>query len=121
MTSSTPNAINPALNFSISSSDGLWNWLKELQISLAFTTYQSNRLFLVGSHDNRLVIKQRLFDKPMGLYAQGDSLYMSTRYQLWQFQNRLAVGETYESNDCLFISSCQVPHDHIQFLQKFQV
>ncbi len=105
MTSSTPNSNNPKLNFSISSSDGLWSWLKGLQISLAFTTYQSNRLFLVGSHDSRLVIKQRLFDKPMGLYLQGNSLYMSTRYQLWQLENRLAVGETYESNDCLFIPS----------------
>ncbi len=113
MTSSTPNetentSIGNDINnpgFSISSSDGLWNWLHESQISIAFTSYQSNRLFLVGCHADRLAIKQRLFDKPMGLYAQGNSLYMSTRYQLWQLENRLAAGETYEGSDCLYIPS----------------
>ncbi|MBY0475595.1 MAG: TIGR03032 family protein [Nitrosomonas sp.] len=53
------------------------------QISLAFTTYQTNRLFLVGRKANgRLAVNERLFDKPMGLYASGENLYMATRYQI---------------------------------------
>jgi uncharacterized protein (TIGR03032 family) len=80
-------------------SPDLCNWLQQEQISLAFTTYQTNRLFLVGSKPNgRLAINERLFDKPMGLYAKDDSLYMSTRYQIWRFDNLLEPGNTY--NEC---------------------
>ncbi|PZU98909.1 MAG: TIGR03032 family protein [Pseudanabaena sp.] len=84
----------------------MWEWLEKNQISIGFTTYQTNRLMLMGRKSNgRLAINERLFDKPMGLYAQGDRLYMSTRYQIWQFDNHLANGETYQEADRLYIPS----------------
>ena len=90
----------------VHSSDGLWEWLEQEQISIGFTTYQTNRLMLVGRKANgRLAINERLFDKPMGLYAQADRLYMSTRYQIWQFDNHLAKGETYQEADRLYVPS----------------
>ncbi|MEM0981291.1 MAG: DUF4915 domain-containing protein, partial [Cyanobacteria bacterium P01_H01_bin.58] len=46
---------------------------------------------------------ERLFDKPMGLFAQGERLYMSTRYQLWQFDNLLAPGELRNGCDRLYV------------------
>ena len=94
-------------NISINASEGLWQWLTEQQVSLAFTTYQTNRLFLVGCKpEGRLNVNERVFDKPMGLYAHENSLYMATRYQLWQLENRLAPGETYQGHDRLYIP-CQ--------------
>ena len=93
-----------ALN--INASEGLWQWLNDQQLSLAFTTYQTNRLFLVGCKpEGRLNVNERLFDKPMGLYAHQNSLYMATRYQLWQLENRLAPGENYQGHDRLYIPS----------------
>jgi uncharacterized protein (TIGR03032 family) len=95
----------------VNASEGLWEWLEKEQISIGFTTYQTNRLMLVGRKANgRLAINERLFDKPMGLYAQGDNLYMSTRYQIWQFDNHLADGETYQEADrlCQVIATPQV-------------
>ena len=90
----------------INASEGLWEWLEKEQISVGFTTYQTNRLMLVGRKANgRLAINERLFDKPMGLYAQGNSLYMSTRYQIWQLDNHLAKGETYQEADRLYVPS----------------
>ncbi|MBK8816643.1 MAG: TIGR03032 family protein [Methylococcaceae bacterium] len=87
-------------------SDGLWDWLRTLNISLVFTTYQTNRLFLLGCKpDGRLGVNERLFDKPMGLYYRNDSLYMACRYQLWQLENRLAEGETHLGYDRLFVPS----------------
>lgn len=34
-------------------SDNLYQWLENENISFAFTTYQANRLFLVGRKENR--------------------------------------------------------------------
>lgn len=87
-------------------SDHLYHWLENERISLAFTTYQTNRLFLVGRKaDERLAVNERLFDKPMGLYARGDSLYMATRYQIWQLENRLAKDERHQGGDRLYMPS----------------
>ena len=47
----------------ISGSEGFHDWLRQQQISLAFTTYQTNRLFLLGcKEDGRLAVNVRLFD-----------------------------------------------------------
>ena len=95
---------SPPLSLHISTE--FTQWLQQEAISLGFTTYQTNRLMLVGRNSNgRLAINERLFDKPMGLYAQGDRLYMSTRYQIWQFENHLMPGETYQEADRLYVPS----------------
>jgi uncharacterized protein (TIGR03032 family) len=72
----------------ITASTHLNEWLAAQRISLAFTTYQTNRLFLIGlKPDGRLSVFDREFERPMGLFATSDRLVMSTRYQLWQFDN----------------------------------
>ena len=103
---SKSSATRPQPEVSMMGSDGLWDWLHEAQISIAFTTYQTNRLFLVGCKpEGRLAVNERLFDKPMGLYAQNDSLYMACRYQIWQLENRLEQGETHLGSDRLYVPS----------------
>ncbi len=79
----------PAL--SVSSSPNLAGWLQSARVSLGLTTYQTNRLFLIGSKpDGTLSAFERLFDGAMGLHASEDRLLMSTRAQLWQLDNTLA-------------------------------
>jgi protein O-GlcNAc transferase len=98
---------NPAQpTVSMYGSEHLWQWLNQAQISLSFTTYQTNRLFLLGCNPSgRLAIHERLFDKPMGLYVDGDKLIMTTRYQIWELENRLASQETHHQHDKLYIPS----------------
>jgi len=98
------NLATPSLQLHISS--GLGYWLQQKGVSLAFTTYQTNRLMLVGSKaDGNVAINERIFDKPMGLFAHQDKLYMSTRYQIWQFNNLLTAGESYQEGDRLYVPS----------------
>ena len=85
-------------------SERLWQWLHQSQISLAFTTYQTNRLFLVGCKPSgELAVNEQLFDKPMGLFVDGDRLIVSTRYQIWELENRLGTQETYHQHDRLYV------------------
>lgn len=87
----------------ITASEQLTNWLQSQHISLAFTTYQTNRLFFIGSNNGRIAAHERLFDKPMGLYAEGTRLYMSTRSQIWRLDNLLAANATYGECDRLYV------------------
>jgi protein O-GlcNAc transferase len=80
------------------------SWLAESRLSLAFTTYQTNRLFLVGTKpDGRLSVFERYFDRPMGLHATAERLYLSTRYQLWTFDDALPPGELHEGFDRVYV------------------
>jgi len=92
-------------SLSVASSPDFAPWLAAQQLSFAFTTYQTNRLFCVGTDASgqRLALHERLFDKPMGLFAQGERLHMSTRYQIWQLDNLLEAGETRQGCDRLYV------------------
>jgi uncharacterized protein (TIGR03032 family) len=94
---------SPAGGVAISGSPGLLEWLDRECLSLAFTTYQTNRLFLLGRRDGRFAGCERLLDRPMGLHASADRLLVATRYQLWRFENVLAPGERHEGADRLYV------------------
>ena len=79
-------------------------WLSSTRRSLAFTTYQTNRLFMIGTKsDGSLSVFERLFDRPMGLYATPEQLIMSTRWQLWWMENALETGTNHNGFDRLYI------------------
>lgn len=80
------------------------SWLAEARLSLAFTTYQTNRLFLIGTKpDGRLSVFERHFDRPMGLHATPERLVMSSRYQLWTLDDALPPGERHDGFDRLYV------------------
>ncbi len=79
-------------------------WLAENNLSLAFTTYQAGKVFFVGLQPNgRLSVFERSFNRCMGLWSNGQSLWMSTLYQLWRFENALGPGETNDGYDRTFV------------------
>ncbi|MEA2562026.1 MAG: hypothetical protein QOH06_3530 [Acidobacteriota bacterium] len=93
----------PEPRIEITGSRHFLDWLSGLRAGLAVTTYHSNRLFLLGVKRNgSLSVLQRVFERAMGLAAAPDRLVLATRWQLWQFQNALAPGETAGDYDRLF-------------------
>ncbi|MHC5731640.1 MAG: DUF4915 domain-containing protein, partial [Nostoc sp.] len=80
------------------------DWLQSQQISLAFSTYQSSRLMLLGVNTyGQLSGFERVFDRAMGLYATPERIYLSSRSQLWQLDNVLTPGQLYDGYDKLYI------------------
>jgi uncharacterized protein (TIGR03032 family) len=85
-------------------SEGLESWFAEQQLSLALTTYRANRLLFLGRAEaGGLRLHERLFDRPMGLFAEGESLWMAARQQLWRLDNHLAEGLLHEGGDRLYV------------------
>lgn len=84
-------------------------WLAAQQLSLAFTTYRANRLLLLGTAEGNsqgsamLQLHEQLFDRPMGLFADGESLWMAGRCQLWRLDNHLGAGQLHEGGDRLYV------------------
>ena len=79
-------------------------WLAEQRLSLAFTTYQSGKLFLIGLRpDGRLSVFERTFNRAMGLGVDGPRLWLSTLFQLWRFDNVLEPGQRADGYDRLYV------------------
>ncbi|MDK1025164.1 MAG: TIGR03032 family protein [Gammaproteobacteria bacterium] len=81
-------------------------WLVEQETSLAFSTYQTGKLFFIGTQPSgNLSVFERTFNRCMGLYAPDDArrLYMSSLYQLWRFEPAFDRGQDYEGYDCMYI------------------
>ncbi|MGH8582813.1 MAG: TIGR03032 family protein [Gammaproteobacteria bacterium] len=79
-------------------------WLAQEDISLAFSTYQSGKLFLLGRKPEcELAVFERTFNRCMGLWGDGETLWASTAFQLWRFDNVLAPSQTEQGYDRLFV------------------
>jgi uncharacterized protein (TIGR03032 family) len=68
-------------------------WLAQEKTSLAFTTYQAGRLFMIGRKpDGGLRAHERRVDHCQGLWTDGETLWTSAKTLLWRFRNDLAPG-----------------------------
>lgn len=92
--------------FSVTSSAHFTDWLASTNCSLAFTTYQAGKLFMLGVRDNgRLSVFERTFPRCMGLGVSSDgrSIALATRYQIHRFDNVLLPGQASdEGYDALY-------------------
>ena len=92
----------PALE--VNTSRQFTNWLLEHKLSLGFTTYQAGKLFLLGLQPNgKLSVFERTFNRCLGLWGDGQTLWMSSLYQLWRFENVLEPGQSASGYDRLYV------------------
>lgn len=85
-------------------SEGLAEFLRSANLSLAFSTYQAGKLFFVGVNDKgRVSIFERNFPRCMGLSVSNGAIWLSTLYQLWRMENFLDPGQVYKGYDAVFV------------------
>src|SRR6187551_1845062 len=69
---------------------GLANWLLRNNVSIAFSSYQSGRLYLVGvDEQQRVSFHERYFARAMGLWADPQRILLASLFQLWRLENVL--------------------------------
>ena len=82
------------LQTSVTCSRGFPQWLAMHNCSLAFTSYQTGQLFLVGTLPNgAMSLHQRNFVRAMGLIGDSQRLLLAGLAQIWRFENVLAPHE----------------------------
>jgi uncharacterized protein (TIGR03032 family) len=96
---STPAATvkQPATNLTVSR--GFADWLRANKLSMAFTSYQTGQLFLVGVMPNGTVsFNQQNFTRAMGLSYKPGRLYLGALHQVWRLENMLRPGQMGNQN-----------------------
>ena len=80
--------------------------MRGMNVSLAFSTYQASKLFLVGSKPDdggSFSIYERTFGRCMGLHVSPERIWLSSIYQVWRLENALATGETQDGFDACYV------------------
>ncbi len=94
-------------NFEINTSRQFVAWMAEQNISIGFSTYQSGKVFLLGHQNEQnqlgLSVFERTFERPMGMWSNGDLLILSSLYQIYRFKNTLEDSQLADGYDRLFI------------------
>ena len=77
-----------------SCSRGFGPWLAKQNLSVAVTSYQSGRLYLVGSDAaGRVSFYERIFERAMGVVGNNQRIFLGGLFQLWRFENVLRKGQ----------------------------
>lgn len=85
-------------------SPGLAAWLAASGGSLAFSTYQTGRLFFLGSNpDDSLYAQERVVGTAMGLAIDKDKLWVGSREQIWRFANTGADAIKGQAYDAIYM------------------
>jgi uncharacterized protein (TIGR03032 family) len=91
-----------------SCSRGLAGWLGQHRLSLAITSYQTGRIYLVGSdRQGRVSFFERIFERAMGVVGNAQRIYLGGLYQLWRFENILRPNEIIHGQ----FDKCYVPRN----------
>src|SRR5690349_7633180 len=89
-------------------SRGLAGWLAANRMSIAISSYQTGRLYLVGSDaQGRVNFFERIFERAMGIVGNAQRLYLGGLYQLWRFENVLKPNEVIHQQ----FDKCYVPRN----------
>ena len=99
-----PGGASEPPRFEVTASRQFIPWLAEMNLSLGFSTYQVGKVFFIGhTPDGKLSLFERSLSRCMGMTMQGNSLYISTLYQLWRFENVLEPGQQRDGYDRLYL------------------
>src|SRR5690606_14592642 len=103
-----PRAAKPAMKVEKTCSRGLASWLAGKNVSLAISSYQSGRIYLVGTdREGRVSFFERVFERAMGIVGNAQRIYLGGLYQLWRFENVLRPNEMIHGR----FDKCYVPRN----------
>lgn len=104
------DAAGVAPRLEITTSRQFVSWLAASGGSLAFTTYQSGKVFLIGSNRSarKLSIFERTLERPMGMAVSGKRLAIASMNQVTTFVDAAEGTATRDGYDAVYVP--QVAH-----------
>ncbi len=85
-------------------SRGFHEWLAGERLSLALTTYHAGALILLGRKPVEDVsIHLSAWDRAMGMWTDGQSLWLASSVALWRLENCLTPGLNHDGYDRVFV------------------
>lgn len=89
-------------------------WLAAQKVSIAITTYLSEKLIFLGVQPSGdLLTFDAAFNRAMGMWSDGQTIWLTTYFQLWKLVNCLKPGVRHAGRDALYIPQIVYTTGHI--------
>ena len=104
-TEATPQEPAKQTKIDINFSGGLAGFLSSQNLSFAFTSYQTGRLYLIGSEqDKKLSLHEAQYPQAMGVVGDQNRIYLGTLTQLVRMENVLQADQlANEKHDKVYV------------------
>ena len=91
--------------YSVHASPGFTAWLHQARLTLALTTYQIGKVFLVGAEDaDHLSVSERTFERCLGIAPDGaGGFVLAGLNAIWRFGNVVPEGRDLEGHDAVYV------------------
>ncbi len=90
-------------------SQNIVNFLKQLNITIVLTTYQTNKIMLIGQENDQFDIRYKDFPRPMGMCSKDGKIYAGLGHGIYQFANFSGTAQKLEEGNRY--DACYMPQN----------
>jgi uncharacterized protein (TIGR03032 family) len=83
---------------------------KKLNITIILTTYQTNKVMMIGQENNQFDIRYKEFSRPMGMCKKDGRIYAGLGHGIYQFSNFTGVAQTLDEGSGRY-DACYMPQN----------
>lgn len=89
-------------------SQNIVEFFKQTNTTILLTTYQTNKIMIIGQENNQFDIRYKDFPRPMGMCKKDGILYAGLGHGIYQFSNYTGVAKNLEDGN---FDACYVPQN----------
>jgi len=82
-------------------------FLKQTGLTLVMTNYQAHKIMMIGQYDDKLDVRYKNFQRPMGMCASGNRIWTGFGHTIWEFANFKSAAS--KINDGKNYDACYLP------------
>ncbi|WP_417334696.1 TIGR03032 family protein [Halarcobacter sp.] len=88
-------------------SQNIVDFFKRTKTTILLSTYQTNKIMIIGQENNKFDIRYKEFPKPMGMCKKNGKLFAGLGHGVYQFSNYTGVAQNIEGN----FDACYIPQN----------
>jgi uncharacterized protein (TIGR03032 family) len=100
---------NEQQDISFTYSQNIVDFLKQSKMSILLTTYQTNKIMIIGQENDQFDIRYKDLPRPMGMCFHQDKLYAGLGHGIYQFGNFNSLASTLAESS--LFDACFMPQN----------
>lgn len=95
-------------NIDFTYSQNIVDFFKQTNTTILLSTYQTNKIMIIGQENNQFDIRYKEFPRPMGMCKKDGKLFAGLGHGIYQFSNFTGVAQNLEGSK---FDACYIPQN----------
>jgi len=96
-------------NISFTYSQNIVEFLKQTNLTILLSTYQTNKIMIIGQENDQFDLRYKNFPRPMGMCTKDGKIYAGLGHGIYQFANYNGVAQKLEGGNKF--DACYMPQN----------